>query len=104
MLQKSDGHFKEIRKPGQERYFNIGTDMFMGKYCGNTVLCATYNVFDCFQEEVGPWLRDISVVAGKIAAFLECDRFVSYWHSDEKANYRDYHFYLNFPLRLFQFT
>lgn len=100
MLQKSDEHFKKIREPGQEAYFNIGTDLFMEKYCGNTVLCATYNLFDCFQEEVGPRLRDISVVAGKIAASLGCDRFAPYRHSDEKAVYRDYHFYLNSPLRL----
>ena len=98
MLQKSDEHFKKIRKAGQEEYYNIGTDLFMGKYCGNTILCASYNKFDCFQEEVGPRLRDISVVAGKIAAELECDRFAPYRHSDEKAIAPDYHFFLNSPL------
>ena len=100
MLQKSDEYFKGIRLTGQEAYFNIGADLFMGKYCGNTILCASYNKYDCFEDEVGPRLRDISVVAGKIAAALECDRFAPYRHSDEKAIFRDYHFFLNSPLRL----
>lgn len=99
MLQKSDEYFKGIRVPVQEEYFNIGMDLFMSKYCGNTILCASYNPFECFQEEVGPRIRDISVVAGRIAASLECDRFAPYRHSDEKAIYRDYHFYLNSPLK-----
>ncbi len=100
MLQKSDEYFKGIRLPGQEAYFNIGTDLFMGKYCGNTILCASYNKFDCFQEEIGPKMRDISVIAGKIAAALECDRFPPYRHSNEKAISPDYHFFLNSPLKL----
>lgn len=100
ILQKSDKYFKEIRLINQEAYFNIGTDLFMNKYCGNTVLCASYIPFDCFQEEIGPKLRDISVIAGKIAASLECDRFASYRHSDNTASYRDYHFYSNSPLKL----
>ena len=40
------------------------------------------------------------MVAGKIAAALECDRFPAYRHSDEKAVSRDYHFFLNSPLRM----
>lgn len=99
-LHKSDEYFKGISLPGQEKYFNIGTDLFMGKYCGNTVLCASYNPFNCYIEEVGARMRDMSVVAGKIAVSLGCDMFTPFRHSDMEAIYCDYHFYMDNPLKI----
>ncbi len=98
-LYKSDEHFKNIRF-GRLLYYNVGTDIFLGSFCGNTILCSSYIPYDCFEKSIGVQLKNISVVAGKIAAALGCNKFEPYKHVDEKSSYRDYHFYNNSPLRM----
>lgn len=76
-------------------YYNVGTDVFNGEFCGNTVLCALYSPLEnCFEKGTGPWISKISEVTGKLASFLECEEYGPY-PCDEQIplEYKDYHFY-----------
>ena len=99
----SDTHFYKIRRLREKilGYYNVGTDLCNNQFCGNTILGALYtpvNTLD--KQQVGPWIRDISVVSGKLAGFFGCSNLPPYKY-DEKicVKYNDYHFYKSCPLK-----
>ena len=101
-FKESDLHFYSIRR-FRERllgYYNVGTDFCNGEYTGNTILCALYmpvNTLD--NKEIGPWLKNISVVAGRLAAFFNCTNYGPYKYDDSiYVIPKDYHFYKNCPI------
>ena len=99
----SDAYFYKIRRLREKilGYYNVGTDLCNGEFCGNTILCAFYTPVDTLNsKEVGPWIRDVSVVSGKLAAFLGCTDFSPYKYDDSiHVKYKDYHFFKNCPLK-----
>ena len=43
----------------------------MEQVCGNTILCAMYMPFNTLEDEkIGPKIRDLSIVTGKLAAYF----------------------------------
>ena len=102
LLHESDEYFYCNRSPLEKLvgYYNVGTDLCEGEFCGNTILCALYSPFDILKnEDTGPRIRDISVVAGKLAAFFGCTDYVPFRHNDNiNVNNKDYHFYNNCPI------
>lgn len=104
-FQISDDHFYRIRGIYEKifGYYNVGTDLCNGRYCGNTLLCATYSPFSCYEDRgVGENIRDLSIIAGKLSAFFDCNHYPIYKY-DDRINtviYKDYHFYENCPLKL----
>ena len=103
--QISDDYFYRIRGVREKifGYYNVGTDLCNGKYCGNTLLCAVYSPLLCLEDnEVGPIIRDLSIIAGKLSAFFDCMDFPIYKYDDNSniVMYRDYHFYKNCPLKI----
>lgn len=100
----SDEYFYKIRSLREKLfgYYNVGTDLCNGHFCGNTVLCALYTPVDTLnKKEIGPWIRDISVVSGKLAGFFGCTNFPPYNYDDNICvRYKDYHFYKNCPLKI----
>ena len=100
----SDSHFYKIRRL-RERifgYYNVGTDRCNGEFCGNTILGALYTPVDTLNnKEVGPWIRDISIISGKLAAFFGCTTFPPYTYDDSiRVQYADYHFFKHCPLKV----
>lgn len=102
-LRVSDDYFYNIRSLREKvfGYYNVGTDLCNGHYCGNTILCALYTPIDTLNTKgIGPWIRDISVVCGKLGGFFDCQRFSPYNYDDSlSVQYKDYHFYKNCPLK-----
>ena len=100
----SDNYFYKIRSLREKLlgYYNVGADLCNGHFCGNTILCALYTPVDMLNnKEIGSWIRDISVVSGKIAGFFDCQSFSPYSYDDSiLVNYEDYHFYKNCPLKV----
>lgn len=103
-LNTSDRYFYRIRSLREKLfgYYNVGTDLCDGQFCGNTVLCALYSPVDTLNsKEIGPYIRDISFVAGKLAGFFGCDKFPPYSFNDNfVVKYKDYHFYKNCPIKM----
>lgn len=81
-------------------YYNVGTDLCEGEFCGNTVLCALYVPVDILDnKDIGPWIRDISVISGKLAAFFRCTSYEPYKLNDTiNVRYKDYYFFKNCPI------
>ena len=102
-FKASDDYFYKIRRLREKLlgYYNVGTDLCNGHFCGNTILCALYTPVDTLNDkEIGPWIRDISVVSGKLASFFDCQNFLPYNYDDNiLVKYEDYHFYKNCPLK-----
>ena len=52
------------------------------------------------NKEIGPWIRDISVVVGKLVGFFGGKTMSPYIYDDSIiVKYEDYHFYKNCPLK-----
>lgn len=103
-LAKSDRYFYSIRSLREKifGYYNVGTDLCNGEYCGNTLLGAVHTPMPVFgNKNAGITMRDISVITGKLAAFFECKTFPPYQYDDDKnvVKYKDYHFFDNCPLK-----
>lgn len=103
-LLESDRYFYSIRSPREKLfgYYNIGADICNGEYCGNTVLCAAYMPIPFWDNQnVGILIKNISVIAGKLAAFFDCRGFPPYQYEDKKnvVEYKDFHFFGNCPLK-----
>ena len=102
-FKASDNHFYKIRSLREKLlgYYNVGTDLCNGHFCGNTILCALYTPVDTFNnKEIGPWIRDISVVSGKLAGFFCCQNFSPYNYDIRiSVKPKNYHFYKNCPLK-----
>ena len=100
----SDAHFYKIRRLREKilGYNNVGTDLCDDQFCGNTILGALYSPVNTLDsKQVGPWIRDISVVSGKLAGFFGCGNLPPYKY-DESICVRDddYHFYKSCPLKM----
>ena len=101
-LKESDEHFYSIRSI-RERivgYYNVGTDLCNGEYCGNTILCALYTPVNIWNnKEIGAWLRNISIVVGKLAAFFGCLDYEPYMYNNKQCvRYKDFHFFRQCPI------
>lgn len=103
-FKESDEYFYNIRSNLEKEigYYNVGTDLCNGEFCGNTILCSMYFPNHSFgNKKFGPWIRDVSIVAGKLAASFGCTISSSYTYDDNlKVNAIDYHFYKKTPLKL----
>ena len=103
-FQESDDYFYSVRSNLEKLlgYYNVGTDYCNDKFCGNTIICAMYIpqiVSENKTEKIS--IRDISIVAGKLAAYFGCKKFPPYRYDDSiSVGYKDYHFYKNCPLKL----
>lgn len=101
---ESEDYFYSIRSLREKilGYYNVGTDLCNGEFCGNTILCAMYIPIKTLgNSNRGLWIRDISVVTGKLAAFFECKEFPAYKYNDNLiVKYQDYHFYKSSPLKM----
>ncbi len=62
---------------------------------------ALYTPVDTLNDKkIGFWIRDISVVVGKLAGFSVCKSFPPYNYDDTiLVKYEDYYFYNNCPLK-----
>ena len=102
-FKECDTHFYNIRglKECILGYYNVGVDLCNEKFVGNTVLCSMYTPVDIWNNtDAGPWVRDISVIAGKLAAFFGCKEYGPYRINDcIHVGYKDYHFYKNCPIK-----
>jgi len=103
-LEESDRYFYSLRSLREKvfGYYNVGTDLCNGNYCGNTILCAVHTPMECLGKlDAGITIRDISVIAGKLATFLGCQSFPPYQYDDDKntVRYKDYHFFDHCPLK-----
>lgn len=99
----SDAYFYKIRRLREKifGYYNVGTDLCDGEFCGNTVLCMLYTPIDILNtNDVGNWIKNMSVISGELAAFFGCVDYPPYEYNDNiKVKYEDYHFYKNCPLK-----
>lgn len=102
-FKESDNYFYKNRSLREKLlgYCNVGADQCNGHFCGNTILCALYTPVDTLNDkEIGPWIRDVSVVSGRLAGFFDCHNFPPYNYDDSiLVKYVDYHFYKNCPLK-----
>lgn len=103
-LKESDKYFYNNRSLREIiiGYYNIGTDLCNGKYCGNTVLCAAHTPLSLLDnKDAGFIIKNLSIVAGKLAAFFDCQSFPVYKYDDNSndVDYKDYHFFQNCPLK-----
>lgn len=100
---ESEDYFYSIRSLREKilGYYNVGTDLCNGQFCGNTILCSMYIPIKTLgNENSGPWLRDMNYVSGKLAAYFGCTEFPIYQYNDNIiVKYKDYHFYRYSPLK-----
>ena len=78
------------------------TDLCNGEFCGNTIICALNTPIKILgNENVGNTIMGMSVIAGKLAAYLGCIGYSPYNYRDSLiVSYKDYHFFKNCPLKL----
>jgi len=84
-------------------YRNVGVDLYDNEFCGNTVLCNAYNPLDLLTNpSSGEEVKNMSIIVGRIAAFLGCVSFKPYRFRNEmfKARTKDYHFFEDCPLKI----
>ena len=102
-LNASDAYFYKIRSLREQiwGYYNVGTDLCDNQFCGNTILCMLYMPIDILNiDNVGLWIKNMSVISGKLAAFFCCLDYSPYeYNRNIKVKYKDYHFYRNCPLK-----
>lgn len=104
-FNESDKYFYDTRNLAEKMigYYNVGADYCNGVVCGNTILCAMYMPFNTLgDKETGFKIRQLSVVAGKLAGFFLDKNLVAYDYDDKNniVKYRDYHFYRKCPIKL----
>lgn len=101
---ESEKYFHKNRRLREKilGYYNVGTDLCNGEFCGNTILCALHTPITTLgKENAGITLRDMSIIAGELSAFFGCTYFPPYQYNDNlQVKYKDYHFYKNCPLKL----
>ncbi|MEA4913344.1 MAG: hypothetical protein VB061_02115 [Christensenella sp.] len=103
-LRESDKYFFSIRSLLEKiiGYNNVGTDVFQGEFCGNTILCSIYTpIVTLGNEQCGEYIRNMSVIAGKLAVSFGCINHPTFNYDDkQEVEYKDYHFYNNSPLKM----
>ena len=84
-------------------YYNVGTDLCNGEFCGNTIICMINTPIQIIEnKDAGNYIKNISVIAGKLANFFKCTELPTYKYDDinNLVTFKDYHFYNNCPLKL----
>lgn len=103
-FDKSDQYFYDRRGIREKLfgYYNVGTDICNGEYCGNTIVCAMHTPIPILgNETVGMTIKELSIVAGKIAASVGCLEYPIFRYNDKIiVKYEDYHFYDKSPLKM----
>ncbi|MCI9450064.1 MAG: hypothetical protein HFE30_07430 [Clostridiales bacterium] len=103
-FSESENYFYSIRRLREKilGYFNVGTDLCNEEYCGNTILCSMYTPIKVWgNKNAGLWLKDMSIVAGKLTSHFGCTEFPVYKYDDNlTVKYKDYHFYKCSPLKV----
>lgn len=102
-LNESDSYFYSNRSLIDRiiGYKNVGTDIYSNHYCGNTILCATYNPINPFHKGKEYNLLTISIIAGKLAAFYGLPSLSAYKiNTNIKLAYKDFHFFKNCPITM----
>ena len=103
-LTESDYYFYSIRRLREKilGYYNVGTDLCCGEYCGNTILCSMYIPIKTLGNDgAGPRIKSISIIVGKLAAYFGCTNLPVYKYNDSlTVSYKDYHLYKNSPLKM----
>ncbi|MGG7153050.1 hypothetical protein ACQPUR_20735 [Clostridium neonatale] len=85
-------------------YKNFGVDIVKNKYCGNTILCASYIPFSQFDSNSGFRLQKLSKVAGRISAFYCGKTAMPYTYNQFLiCTYKDFHFNKNSPIKIESF-
>ncbi len=101
---ESDNYFYSIRSLLEKvlGYYNVGTDCCNGEFCGNTILEAMYTPIKILDNpSAGVWIKNISVITGRLAAYFNCTDFPPYMYNDNVVvKYQDCHFYQNCPLKM----
>ena len=82
---ESDKYFCKNRNLEGEilEYYNVGTDLCNGEFCGNTVLCMIYLPMDM----LGSGIKKQSIIymgyiAGKLAGYFGCNQLLVYKYND----------------------
>lgn len=104
-FNESNDYFYSIRSLLERiiGYYNVGTDCCNGEFCGNTITGAMYTPIKILgNRDAGAWIKNMSVVAGKLAAHFGYINFPLYKYDDDSivVKHKDYHFYKNCPLKL----
>lgn len=103
-FNESDSYFYNKRSAIEKifGYYNVGTDLCNGEFCGNTIICALNTPIKILgNENVGNTIMGMSVIAGKLAAYMGCIGYSPYNYRDSLiVSYKDYHFFKNCPLKL----
>jgi hypothetical protein len=103
-LAESDNYFYSIRSLREKifGYYNVGTDVCDNEFCGNTILCSMYIPIKTLgNDKAGPWLRDMSYIAGSLAAHFGCTELPVYKYNDSLVvEFKDYHFFKSSPLKM----
>ncbi len=103
-LTENDDYFYNNRSLREKLlgYNNVGVDKCNNEFCGNTIICSTHTPIAVLgNENAGISIKDLSVIAGKLAAYFGCLNFPPYRYNDNiVVKYDDYHFYKNCPLKL----
>ena len=96
-FDESDSYFYNNRSTLEKviGYKNVGSDLCMNKFCGNTILCNMYNPMRLLgNDNVSIKIRDFSVIAGEIASYYNCTSFPTYMYNNNiKVHFKDYHFF-----------
>lgn len=102
-FSESDRYFYNVRSPFEKicGYYNVGVDLCDNNFCGNTIIGAMYTPVTLLgNQNIGIWIKNISVVSGKLAAFFGCSQFPPYKYDNRfVVKFRDYHFFKNCPLK-----
>jgi len=100
-FNESDNYFYSNRSLCEKvlGYCNVGTDCCNGEFCGNTIIGAMYSPIKLLgKQSVGLWIKNISIVTGRIAAYFKCTDYSPYKYDDNLiVKCQDYHFYKNCP-------
>lgn len=100
---ESDKYFYDIRSDLEKiiGYSNVGADVFGKNFCGNTILCATYNPAISISNINGEWLIKISEIAGKLAAYVGCTNLPIYeYDKNTIITFTDFHFFNRCPIKI----
>lgn len=102
---QSDSYFYNIRRLREKilGYYNVGVDLCNGEFCGNTIICMMNMPIPIIgKDDIGNYIKNISVIAGKLANFFKCTELPTYKYDDtnNSVTFKDYHFYKNCPLKL----